>query len=63
MTGKAKPPKAKIGRPNTGRTERVLLSMTAGELEEIDEAARSASLDRSSFVRTTVLQAIRSKKP
>lgn len=50
-------------RSKRGTIARVLISMTKEELAEIDEAAKRASLDRSSFIRSTVLKAVRSTKP
>jgi len=38
---------------------RVLISLTRAELAEIDTAARAASMDRTTFVRATMLAHVR----
>lgn len=43
-------------------TLRVTLTMTGGELQEIDRACRGAGLDRSAYIRSTVLAAIRAAR-
>jgi len=55
VTAAARPP-TRPARPNTTR---VLISLTRAELDEIDAAARAASMDRTTYIRTTMLGQVR----